>query len=192
MNRTELKAKARATLGTNIFSNSWLLSVVVILIVGAVLSIANGISLVLVGILSYAVAEYFKTLAREGQARFESAFTVFKKDVGGTLVLGLLYTIFIALWSLLFVIPGIVKSYAYSMAFYLKTEHDDWDWKKCLDESQRLTSGHKMELFILDLSFIGWYIVGSLALGVGTLWVSSYHELTKINYYEQLSAIVVE
>ncbi len=51
-----------------------------------------------------------------------------------------------------------------------------------------MTRGHKMDLFILDLSFIGWYIVGSIALGIGTLWVMPYHQLTKINYFEELTA----
>ncbi|MBR6632929.1 MAG: DUF975 family protein [Clostridia bacterium] len=192
MNRIELKAKAKAQLGNQIFSNTWLISVIVVLITTAILGISSAVSLLLVGIVSVALAAFFKTLAREGSAKIESIFGVFSNDIGGTLLLGILHTIFIALWSLLFVIPGIVKAYAYSMAFYLKSEHPDWDWRKCLSESERLTNGHKMELFILDLSFIGWYIVGSLAFGVGTLWVSSYNQLAKINYYEELTAVSVE
>lgn len=188
MDRVGLKEKAKAQLGKSIFSNTWLVSVIVVLIISAIMSVTNAVALLLVGIVSVAQVCYLKTLAREGKARVESLFDVFKKDVGGTLLLGILSSIFIALWSLLFVIPGIVKAYAYSMAFYLKSEHEDWDWRKCLDESQRLTRGHKMDLFILDLSFIGWYIVGSIALGIGTLWVMPYHQLTKINYFEELTA----
>jgi uncharacterized membrane protein len=53
-------------------------------------------------------------------------------------------------------------------------------------------NGHKMELFILDLSFIGWYIVGSLILGIGTLWIQAYHTTARINYFESITSIRVE
>lgn len=191
MNRIELKAKAKAQLGNQIFSNTWLISVVVVLIASAVMGISSVVSLLLIGIVSVGITAFFKTLAREGKASIESTFSPITKDIGDTILLGILYMVFVALWCLLFVIPGIVKAYAYSMAFYLKTEYPDWDWRRCLNESEKLTNGHKMELFILDLSFIGWYIVGSLAFGVGTLWVSSYHQLVRINYYEELTAVSV-
>ncbi len=190
MDRTLLKSKAKTQLGGSIFSNNWLLGVVVMLIVSAISSLTGPVALVLVGVISVASVAFFKGIVRNGNARLEDALSGIKKDIGGTIVLGLLYSIFVALWSLLFVIPGIVKAYAYSMAFYLKDEHPEWDWRKCLDESQKLTNGHKMELFILDLSFIGWYIVGSIVLGIGTLWVLSYHETTRLNYFEDLSSII--
>ena len=190
MDRAALKTKAKAQLGGSIFSNNWLLGVVVSLVVSAASNITGPVSLLLVGILSVANVGFYKTLVREQKARIESAVEGVGKDIGGALTLGILFSIFVALWSLLFVIPGLVKAYAYSMAFYLKDEHPEWDWKKCLDESQRLTNGHKWELFVLDLSFIGWYIVGSIALGVGTLWVNAYHETTKINYFEELTQVM--
>ena len=190
MNRAELKSKARDQLGNSIFSNNWLIGVVVSVIVTAVSGITGPVALLLVGILSVASVGFFKTIVREQKARIESTVESVTKDIGGSIILGVLFSIFVALWSLLFVIPGLVKAYAYSMAFYLKDEHPDWDWKKCLDESQRLTKGHKWELFILDLSFIGWYLVGGLVFGIGTLWVNVYHETTKINYFEELTRVM--
>lgn len=195
MDRIEIKRLSREQLGGGIFKNSWLMAVVVMLIVTAISSAASTVpflTIFLVGPLGVGIQAVFKTIARSGNVRFESLFEGFSKDFGGTLVLGILQNIFIMLWSLLFFIPGIVKGYAYSMAFYLKSEHEDWDWRRCLDESQRLTNGHKMDLFVLDLSFIGWYIVGSLALGIGTLWVEAYHNMAKINYYEQITLSRVE
>ncbi|MBQ7898155.1 MAG: DUF975 family protein [Clostridia bacterium] len=195
MNRAELKRLAREQLDGGIFKNNWLLAVVAVLIVTAITSAASSIPLLtvfLAGPLGVGLMAVFKNLKRFGAVKFEGLFEGFTKDFGGTLLLGLLQTIFIALWSLLFVIPGIVKAYSYSMAYYLKSEHEAWTWRQCLDESRRLTNGHKMDLFILDLSFIGWYIIGGLCFGIGTLWVEAYHNATLINYYEELTASRVE
>lgn len=117
------------------------------------------------------------------QAQFEDLFSAF--DIfGSAFVLNLLIALKVFAWSLLFVIPGIVKMYAYSMAYYIKLDHPDYGWKACIDESRRLMDGHKWEKFVLDLSFLGWIIVGSLCLGVGTLWVTPYMEATNAQFYE--------
>ena len=115
-------------------------------------------------------------------------FRGFRDDFGGTLLISLLSGLFIFLWSLLLFIPGIVKAYAYSMVYYVKADHPEYGWRECLDESQRLMTGHKWEKFVLDLSFIGWGIVGSLCLGVGTLWVMTYMAATEAQYYEYLTS----
>ena len=94
--------------------------------------------------------------------------------------------LFTVLWSLLFIIPGIIKSYSYSMAVYIKVDHPDYDWKQCIDESQRMMQGHKWELFVLDLSFIGWLFVGACCCGVGTLWVNAYMAAAHSQFYENL------
>ncbi|MBO6019888.1 MAG: DUF975 family protein [Clostridia bacterium] len=107
------------------------------------------------------------------------------------MLLGLLQYIFIFLWSLLFIIPGIVKMYSYSMSYYLAINHPDWDWKQCIDESRRIMDGNKWKLFVLDLSFIGWYIVGMLACGIGVLWVYPYNEAARAEFYQELTGGVV-
>jgi uncharacterized membrane protein len=94
--------------------------------------------------------------------------------------------IFTFLWSLLFVIPGIVKAYAYSMAYYIKVDNPSWDWKTCIDESQKIMDGHKMELFLLELSFIGWWCVGLATCGIGMFWVAPYMNATRVHFYETI------
>ena len=117
------------------------------------------------------------------QAQFEDLFSGF--DIfGNAFVLNLLITLKVFAWSLLFVIPGIVKAYAYSMAYYIKLDHPDYGWKACIDASRQMMDGHKWEKFVLDLSFLGWIIVGSLCLGVGTLWVTPYMEAANAQFYE--------
>ena len=117
------------------------------------------------------------------QAQFDDLFSAF--DIfGSAFVLNLLIALKVFAWSLLFVIPGIVKMYAYSMAYYIKLDHPDYGWKACIDASRQMMDGHKWEKFVLDLSFLGWIIVGSLCLGVGTLWVTPYMEAANAQFYE--------
>lgn len=192
MSNSELRAKAREQL-KGIFTENWLLAIVVLLIQAAILGAAatvGGIGTIIVtGALSVGVAGLFLSLAR-GKESIElgDMFKGFSNDFGGNLLLGLLYTLFIALWSLLFVIPGIVKSYSYAMCFYIKNDHPDYDWKQCIDKSREMMSGNKWKLFCLDLSFIGWYIVGALCLGIGTLWVDAYHTAARANFYAALAS----
>ena len=194
MDRAELKARARAQLGGGIFQNLWMMGLAVCLLVGLLESAAATIlpaigALIVIGPLEYGQAYIFLKQARDRQpVQLGDMFCGFQDDFGGTFLIGFLTQLFVALWSLLFLIPGIVKSYAYSMAYYVKLDHPDYGWKACIDESRRLMDGHKWEKFVLDLSFIGWGIVGSLCLGVGTLWVMTYMAATEAQYYEYLTS----
>ena len=149
-----------------------------------------GPAMLIEGPLGVGVAFVFISLMRgKNKIDIEDMFKGFRDNLGRNLLLGFLANLFVALWSLLFIIPGIVKLYAYSMAYYIANEHPEYDWKACLDESQRLTRGHKLDLFVLDLSFIGWYIVGALCLGIGVLWVAPYHACAKVNYFDAIMKI---
>ena len=186
----QIRENSRRLLEHKLFGNTWLLAVVIIFIVSAVLSIAGFIpfaSLVIIGPLYIGLRGSFLALVRgTKKIAIEDSINGLKGDVGGNIILGLLISIFTALWSLLFIIPGIVKSYAYSMAYFLKLDHPDWDWKACIDQSRKMMDGNKKRLFLLDLSFIGWLILGSLCFGVGTLWVQAYMETARAEFYNQL------
>ena len=191
MSNYEIRAKARQDLGNSIFSNSWMISLVVYLLVGLILgacsSILPGIGAIIVtGPLYVGMAKYFLLLAREpAEAKLETSFSGFN-DFGANLLIGLMSGLFVFLWSLLLIVPGIIKAYAYSMAFYIKNDNPTYDWKQCLDESQRMMTGNKGKLFLLDLSFIGWILLGALCCGIGTLWVSPYIESARANFYEDI------
>ncbi|MBO5305708.1 MAG: DUF975 family protein [Clostridia bacterium] len=191
MTASELRAKAREQLGKNIFGNKWLYALVVCLIASAILSVASTVglgivSMIITGPISLGLAKVFLNLVRtEDPIKIEDTFSGFTTDIGDNIVLGLLISVFTALWSLLFVIPGIVKAYSYSMSFYIKHDNPTYTWKECIDESRRIMNGNKMRLFILDLSFIGWLIVGSLCI-VGNLWVVPYITAAHANFYEEI------
>ena len=191
MNRAEIKARARQALGNGIFQTNWIMSIVAILVY-ALISGASSVTyvgqLILYGPLTFGLVYVFMKQSRDGQQiQLGDLFKGFSEDFGGNLVLGLLITIFTALWSLLFVIPGIIKGYSWKMSFYIKADHPEYGWKECMDASAQMMNGHKMELFILELSFIGWAIVGSLCLGVGSLWVSAYMQAAEAEFYKEIS-----
>lgn len=98
--------------------------------------------------------------------------------------LSILYGLFVFLWSLLFVIPGIVAAYRYSMAFYLMFDDPGKSALDCLRESRALTQGHKGELFVLDLSFLGWWIL--CLIPFVNVYVMPYYNLSRIGFYEAL------
>ncbi len=92
--------------------------------------------------------------------------------------------LFVCLWSLLFIVPGIIKSYQYRMVPYILAENPDMDWRHALDISAAMTQGHKWDLFILDLSFYGWLLLGALLCGIGILFVLPYIQATNAEVYE--------
>ncbi len=101
----------------------------------------------------------------------------------------LLTDVYTFLWSLLFVIPGIVKGYAYSMADYLIYENPNLSANRAIELSQRITDGYKGDLFVLDLSWIGWNILNALTVGIlGIVYLNPYIYTTHAAVYECLRA----
>ena len=100
--------------------------------------------------------------------------------------LRILMAIFVFLWSLLFVIPGIVAAYRYRLALYLLLDHPEMGVMECIRESKRLMCGHKAELFILDLSFIGWALLSVIPFV--SIYTIPYTVATYALYYCQLAA----
>jgi uncharacterized membrane protein len=91
--------------------------------------------------------------------------------------------LFIFLWSLLLIIPGIIKSYSYKMVPYILADNPKMDSSEAIALSRKMMNGQKWRTFVLDLSFIGWYILGLIALGVGVLFVHPYKFSTDAQLY---------
>ncbi len=100
--------------------------------------------------------------------------------------LGIMIGIFVSLWSLLFWIPGIIAAYRYSQAYYILAENPDMGIMECIRESKAMMVGHKMDKFILDLSFIPWYLLTAVTCGLAALYVSPYTEITNAAFYNSL------
>ena len=107
------------------------------------------------------------------------------------LFLIILQIVFIFLWSLLLVIPGIVAAYRYSFAVYVMIDHPEMSAMDCLRESKRLTTGYKRQLFLLDLSFIFWFLLTMIPVVgyIAQVYVTPYMESARVLYYEQIRAL---
>lgn len=188
----ELRAKARESLGHNIFGGKWLYPLLALLVLGLIegaLGFTAIGTLIVIGPLSYGCAKSFLKVARGEEEKVDIGRAIgdgFSDDAGRNIISGILVTVFEFLWSLLFVIPGIVKSYSYSMTFYILQDRPELSANDAITESRKLMKGHKGKLFKLDLSFIGWYLLGLLCLGFGVLWVDPYHEMARAHFYQEL------
>lgn len=187
---SELRARARKQLGGSIFAEAWLMTMLCYLLYSVIIGAASftvvGVIL-LGGPLTYGMCRITLNNARGAKkTEITDLFDGFSKDFVNTFLLELLTSLYVFLWSLLLIIPGIIKSYAYALSFYIQNDSENKDWSYCLHKSEEMMKGHKAELFVLDLSFIGWYIVGSLCLGIGMFFVVPYHMQAKTNFYLEL------
>ena len=186
----EYRAESRELLGHKLFGAKWMWPLLLLMIASAAISVVSGLTwglaaFVVAGPMGYGLISVFLRVARkeDEHAEIRNLWDGFKGKFGQSLVVELLQCIYVFLWTLLLIIPGIIKSYAYSASMYLLHEHG-LEGNEAITESRKLMKGRKWKLFCLDLSFIGWYIVGVLCLGVGCLWVSTYHTMARTLFFE--------
>ena len=135
--------------------------------------------------LSFGYAILFLDVIRGIKLDFGRLFDGFK-DYGRILGTQLLVTLYTFLWTLLLVIPGIVKSYSYAMTLFILKDHPELQYNAAIEKSMQMMSGHKMKMFLLDLSFIGWGILCIFTLGIGFLFLAPYVEASHAAFYEDL------
>lgn len=95
--------------------------------------------------------------------------------------------LYVFLWSLLLIIPGIVAGYSYAMTSYILAEHPELTASEAIQQSKRMMSGNRFRLFCLQFSFIGWDLLCTLTLGVGNLWLSPYKQAATAAFYREVS-----
>lgn len=104
-----------------------------------------------------------------------------------TAAASLLQGLYVFLWSLLFIIPGIVAGYSYAMTNYILAEHPELTASEAIEQSKQMMSGNRFRLFCLQFSFIGWDILCSLTLGIGNLWLRPYRQAAEAAFYREVS-----
>ena len=114
--------------------------------------------------------------------------TLFKgfKMMGKAIALFLWMLLFILLWMLLFIVPGIIKSYSYAMAYYILAENPDMTAREAITESKIIMDGHKLDFFVLQLSFFWWALLIIVTLGIAAIYVMPYQQLTFTNFYHNI------
>jgi uncharacterized membrane protein len=131
----------------------------------------------------------FKDLLRDGNDKVVSnMFTGTFKKYPRALGLSFLYMLFVALWSMLLYIPGIIKALAYSLSPYILKDHPELSPNQALNLSIKMMKGHKFDLFCLILSFFGWAFLAVFTLGVGYLWFAPYMSTAMAAFYEDVKA----
>lgn len=192
MNRAELKSQAKAQIKGKI-GVLFLITLLIGLISGAAGSILGFIPVVgpviaaVVVTPAFALSIYrvYLLIADGAKPEVKDAFSGFD-DFWSAFKLTFLVGLFTFLWSLLFYIPGIVKAISYSMSWYILAENKGKPALECIRESKEMTNGHKGELFVLSLSFIGWALLGALTLGIAYIWIVPYMQATFTNAYKLL------
>lgn len=186
MTRKEMKKQAKAQL-----SGSWGIAIGAWLLMEILISAASGftfgISSLFTGVLTFGLTGIYMSIVRTGDAKLETLFSGFSNFVNSFLA-GLLETIYIFLWTWLFIIPGIVKSYSYAMTFYILCDNPEMSGNDAITASRKMMKGNKWRLFVLDLSFIGWHLLAILTLGLLHLYITPYMQATRAQFYEDLKA----
>ena len=183
---SELRSDAREQLDGN-----WGGAIISCLIYSIISNAASGMAgigaLILGGPLELGLATYFLQLKRQKKAQLEVLFQGFK-NFESALILYIARMIFIVLWSLLLIIPGIVAAFKFSMAVYILHDNPELSGMDALNRSKEMMDGQKGKLFGLYFSFIGWAILCVFTLGIGYLWLFPYMKTSEANFYEDLKS----
>lgn len=191
MDRIKLKELAKTQISGNI-GIIFLMYLIVYLIV-TVLSVIPVVGPVLGTIAGFVFSMQmvivFLGLTRGENPEVSNLFNIFKNQrlCGNSILMYLLMTFFVTLWSLLFVVPGLIKSLSYAMAPYIMAENEYFmSPSDAIKESMRIMQGHKMELFTIYLSFIGWILLSILTCGLLFIYVEPYMQATIANFYNEI------
>jgi len=187
MENNELRTKAREAL-----SGNWGLAIgvtfVYMLIVGGLGSIplAGQIgSILIAGPMALGMAIFVLSLARNQEAKFDQLFQGFQ-NFGTALGAYVLMLIYVLLWSLLLIVPGIIAAIGYSQVFYILAEDNTIGITEALKKSKSMMDGYKMKYFFMMLVFFGWSLLCILTLGIGFLWLIPYMYVSYANFYDDI------
>ncbi len=196
--RAELKAMAKAQIKGNIG-----MLFVITLIVGVISGLASAIlslipvvgslaaTIIITPAFTISVLRVYQNLVREQKPQVGDAFAGFD-DFWTAFKAQLLVSVFTFLWSLLFVIPGIIKVFSYSQTMLIVAGNKGISAREALNRSKAMMEGHKMDLFVLGLSFIGWGLLCGITFGIAYIWVGPYMQATMVNFYNDVKPVEAE
>lgn len=169
-----------------LYSDTFRHLIPLLIAIAAIAAVWGLVRLVIGGAVSLGYALFNLNLVDGQPPRFDDLFSQFYRLWAG-FCLQLLTGLFIILWSLLFVIPGIVAAYSYAMAPYILAENPDMTAREAIAASKEMMRGNRWRLFCLSFSFIGWSMLCILTLGIGNLWLRPYEEAAHAAFYREVS-----
>ena len=156
-----------------------------ITVMAILLSIYSIVYFIVGGAVAVGYSQFNVDLIDGKKARLASLFDSF--NIWSTaLISRILMGIYTFLWSLLFFIPGIIASFSYAMVPFVLAENPTLTANEAIAESKILMKGNKWRLFCLNFSFIGWYLLGVLTLGISNIWVIPYHQAAVAAFYRDI------
>ena len=201
MNRIEIKEKAKEILKENfkgfwvgyliVLAISFLITLAIELLTNEGSVIYNCLTLVasfFTATLSVGFYSYTLKMVRGEDYEKEDLFQ-FVGKILPIVAITLLMTIFVFLWSILLIIPGIIAALGYSMIFYLYADNQDDSPMEYLSKSKEMMNGYKWDYFVFGLSFIGWILLCVITLGIALIYVVPYVSIAQSIYYNELKTL---
>lgn len=148
-------------------------------------------SLILGGPFALGLAQFSLSISRNENAELEQIFKGFN-HFATALAAYLLQLLFIFLWLLLLIVPGIIAAISYAMTFYIIADDSSIGAIEAIDKSKKMMDGYKMKYFTLCLRFLGWALLCILTLGIGFLWLIPYMQVTTAKFYDDIREKPVE
>ena len=186
--RAELKEMAKQQIKGNI-GMLFVISLIIGAIsgaAGAIPPLALAVSIIVTPAFSISIIRVYQEMARNGKKpEAKDAFAGFDDFWTGFKAL-FLVGLFTFLWSLLFIIPGIIKSFSYSQTMMIVAENKGIGAREAINRSKAMMDGRKMDYFVLGLSFIGWGLLCCITLGIASIWVGPYIQATMVNFYNDI------
>lgn len=159
----------------------------ILMVLGSIASILALVQFILGGVVRLGYVNYMLKLHdRSDRPDLQDLFSQFHR-FGDGFCLALLTGLYTFLWSLLFIIPGIIASFRYAMAPYILAENPDMTASEAIAASKEMMDGHKADLFILELSFIGWQFLNLFTLGIGSFWLNPYMNAAYTAFYRDIA-----
>jgi len=144
------------------------------------------VTLIIGGAASIGYARFNLSLVDKRNPSFDQLFSEFVR-FPRSVAMNLLMLLYVLLWTLLLIIPGIIASFSYAMTPYIMAEDLEIGADEAITRSKEMMNGHKGELFYLYFSFIGWWLLCALTFGIGSLWLSPYMSAAEANFYRDIS-----
>jgi uncharacterized membrane protein len=167
-------------------SDKWVLAIIGFLIFGIITGVGGPIGLIISGPMLVGAAIFSLSLSRNKKnlnlAQFFEGFKKFEKS----LIAYLLIVLYTVLWSLLFIIPGIIAAISYSQTFYILADDAKISGQEAIHKSKKMMSDKKWKYFCLSLRFTGWFILSILTFGIGFLWLYPYMQISFAKFYEDI------
>ncbi len=142
-------------------------------------------SLIITGPMTLGFVMFFLAISRNQEVKMEQIFKGFS-NFAQALAAYLLMMVFVILWALLLIIPGIIAALSYAMTFYIMADDNSLGAMAAIAKSKQMMKGNKWKLFCLHLRFIGWSLLAILTLGVGFLWLIPYMQVSIAKFYDDI------